>query len=265
MEGTKIRSQEDTDTKTFNLYGQFLMGFTGLARIDDLRMERWVSDILQGAPTEEYFNILAREINAAFDRLGLSGRLPHAFQAVGYGRLEPDGSIYPLCITISNSVDPDGFFSRSALAPGFRVHVESLGNRRQAIGSVGWPMRESISRALAHRVRVVCKGDAGNPSLSVSPLVMALRDTARVSANHVGNAVLFASLPRCAVPSPGMTAGKVDYRRQAVSLFIPEAARGPEGGMIYMPAIINPQMHIYGFRIYPGPPIPPMGKQEGWF
>jgi hypothetical protein len=32
--GTRIVSQEDTDTKTIALGGQFLMGFTGLARID---------------------------------------------------------------------------------------------------------------------------------------------------------------------------------------------------------------------------------------
>ena len=45
--------QEDTDTKTFNLFGQFLMGFTGLARIGGYRVERWVADILRDVPTEE--------------------------------------------------------------------------------------------------------------------------------------------------------------------------------------------------------------------
>jgi len=34
--GIRIVSQEDTDTKAIALGGQFLMGFTGLARIDGL-------------------------------------------------------------------------------------------------------------------------------------------------------------------------------------------------------------------------------------
>ena len=54
--------QEDTDIKTFNLFGQFLMGFTGFARIGGFRMERWVADVLRGVPTEEYFNVLFREM-----------------------------------------------------------------------------------------------------------------------------------------------------------------------------------------------------------
>lgn len=67
-------TQEDIDTKTFNLFGQFLMGFTGFARIGGFRMERWVADVLRGVPTEEYLNVLFREIGAIFNRLRRSGR-----------------------------------------------------------------------------------------------------------------------------------------------------------------------------------------------
>lgn len=54
--------KEDSDTKTFKLFGQFLMGFTGYSRINGIRMEQWVADVLRGVPTEEYFNVLAREM-----------------------------------------------------------------------------------------------------------------------------------------------------------------------------------------------------------
>jgi 20S proteasome alpha/beta subunit len=37
--GSRIVSQEDTDTKVVALGGQFLMGFTGLARIGGFRVE----------------------------------------------------------------------------------------------------------------------------------------------------------------------------------------------------------------------------------
>ena len=249
---TDGRMQEDTDTKTFNLFGQFLMGFTGLARIDGFRIERWVSQILSGVPTEEYFSVLAREIDAAFLRLGYCGKIPHAFLAVGYAALKPNGQIYPMNIVISNSIGNDGNFSLSALSPEFGVYVEPLFNRRQVIRSVGWPMREATNRALAHRMRIVSKGDAANPALSVGPLVMALRDTARVSKEHVGSAVLFASLPRCAVPSPGIAMGQIDFRRQAAALFLPDTARSASEATIYAPACINPQLHTLGFKLYAG-------------
>lgn len=262
----KITRQEDTDTKTFNLFGQFLMGFTGLARIDGWRIERWAMEIFKNVPTEEYFNVLMREIGATFDRLHISGKQPHAFLTVGYASFQPGGKAYPLCITISNSLDENGRFSTTALKSGFQMLVEPLGNRRQLIRSVGYPMRETTDKALAHRIRVVTKGDAYNPALSVGPLVMALRDTARVSANAVGSAALFASLPRCSVPSPGMVAGQVDYRRQAASLFLPETARGANDGTVFMPAIINPQIMIVGMKIYSGVRPPSLlDEQEGFF
>jgi hypothetical protein len=260
----KITRQEDTDTKTFNLFGQFLMGFTGLARINGWRIERWAMEIFKDVRTEDYFNVLMREISATFDRRGISGEQAHAFLAVGYASLEPDGEIHPLCITISNSLDGNGCFSPEALTTQFQMQVERLGNRGQLIRSAGWTMRETTSEALAHRIRVVAKGDPGNPALSVGPLVMALRDTARVSADSVGSAVLFASLPRCAAPSLGMTAGEVDYRNQAVSLFVPEAAREASDGTVYMPAMINPRMMITGIKISRGVKPPRLGQQEGF-
>ena len=240
------------------------MGFTGVARIDGWRIERWAMEIFKGVPTEDYFNVLTQEIDDAFDRLGMAGKQPHAFLAVGYASFRPGGRGYPLCVTVSNSLDENGHFSAAALKHKFRMHIEQLGNRRQLIRSVGWPMREPTSKALAHRVRVVIKGDASNPALSIGPLVMALRDTARVSAANVGQAVLFASLPRCAVPSPGIAFGQVDYRRQAVSLFLPEAARGPSQGTVYMPAIINTQVMMAGIKISSGVRPGPLKIPEGF-
>src|ERR1700722_3039971 len=107
----KITRQEDTDTKTFKLFGQFLMGFTGLARIDGWRIERWMMEILNGVPREEYFSTLARESDAAFQRLGIADTQAHAFLGVGYASDRPGGRVLPLCVTISNSLDRNDLFS----------------------------------------------------------------------------------------------------------------------------------------------------------
>jgi FAD/FMN-containing dehydrogenase len=264
-DGGEILSQKDTDNKTICLAGLFLMGFTGLARIDGFRIERWVSDVLKGVQPSAYFMTITQKIGEAFQRMGAAGKEPHAFLAVGFSRLSPDGRIEPLSVTISNSLDANGRFSASAVGPEFAMHVEPLGNRRQVVRSAGWRMRDATGLALAHRIRAVSKGDAFNPALAIGPLLMALRDTARISNGHVGYEALFASLPRCAVGKFGVAAGTVDYRRQPASLYVPENATKPGETVIHMPAIINPGMHTLGIKVYSGSgPIDKLTWPEGY-
>lgn len=126
-------------------------------------------------------------------------------------------------------------------------------------------MHDTTKRALAHRIRVVVKGDPSNPALSAGPLVMALRDTARRSNGYVGRAALFANLPRATVPAYGVAIGQVDYRTNATSIFIPDEGRKLDEGTIYAPAIFNPGMSIAGFKIHRGIRLPDLSKdQEGF-
>ena len=238
-----------------------------MARIGGYRVERWVADILRDVPTEEYFNVLAQEIGAAFDRLRPSDRKPYAFLATGYTSLQPGGRVHPMNVVISNSIDNDGNFSVSALQREFTVYVEPLGNMRHLVRSVGWPMPDKAKQILEHKIRVVTKADPGNPERAAGPLVYALRETAEKSKGYVGKAVLFASLPRCAVPSPGMVTGQMEhlnFRRQAVSLYLPDRVRNPRDGSVYMPACISPHLQAIGFEMYPGPPRQPMGRRKGF-
>ncbi len=258
--------KEDSDTKTFKLFGQFLMGFTGYSRINGIRMERWVADVLRGVPTEEYFNVLAREIGAVFNRLRRSERIPQAFLATGYASLCPGGRVHPMNVLISNSVDNQGNYSAEALQREFTVYVEPLGNRRQLVRSVGWPMTEVTRKILDHKIRVVAKADPANPERAAGPLVYALRETAAKSQEHVGKAVLFASLPRCAVPSPGIVTGpmaNLDFRRRPVSLFLPDTVRNPRDAAVYVPALIGPLGATIGVKIYPGTAQPTADKRDG--
>jgi hypothetical protein len=254
LAGRRIISQEDTDTKSIVLGGQFLMGFTGLARIDGLRIEAWISPVLDGVPTENYFEVLRQKIEEAFLRAGQAGRIPHAFLAVGYGSLKPGEAVQPLSVTISNSFDAAGTFSPDApVSMQFGISVEKLGNRRQLVTCSGYPMHDTARRALAQRIRVVVKGSQGNPALTVWPLLTALRDTARRSGGYVGRTALFASMPRCAVPVRMMLTGPgLDYRTLVASVHLADGASGPADGAIRMPAFISPGGHMIGFRMHPG-------------
>lgn len=250
--GTRIVSQEDTDVKAIALGGQFLMGFTGLARIADLRVEAWASSVLRDVKPEDYFEVLGRRIEEVFVREGQAGKIPHAFLAVGYASLRAGDPVNPLSITISNSFDSRGRFSTAVpVSPHFSLSFERLENRRQLVVPAGYPIHDTARRALAHRIRVVVKGSPGNPALTVGPLLMALRDTSRRSGGSVGTAALFASMPRCALPDYSIAAGEVDYRRQVASVFLPDEAQNAGDGVTYMPALINQQMHVFGMKVHP--------------
>lgn len=264
--GARIVSQEDTDIKAIALGGQFLMGFTGLARVDGMRIEAWASKVLMNVPLENYFEALRQQIETAFVGDGQAGDMPHAFLAVGYASLRPGGPVYPLCVAVSNSFDARGRFSTAVpVSQRFGISVERLENRRQLIVSAGWPVDKTTLTALEHRIRLVVRGDPGNPALTVGPLLMALHDTARRSCGYVGRGAIFASMPRCALPDYSIRWGQeVDYRTQVASVFLPDGARSAGDAIVHMPALINPQMHIMGIQVFNEKPTKSLADLEGY-
>jgi hypothetical protein len=196
------------------------------------------------------------------------GELPHAFLGVGYSDTYPNGQ--PLGAVITNctvrdetSEQPE--FSTTKLSGEFSLYVESLGNRRAIIRSVGHPVRRSTMQALQHRIRVVTKGDPSNPRLAMGPLVTALRSTARHSHGFVGESALFSSMPHRAVPHPGVSIGnEVDFRTTSAALFLPGEERRLDNAVMYGPASISPHMSFAGIRVYAGTPSTPLGGEEGW-
>jgi hypothetical protein len=259
--GNRITRQEDTDTKTFNICGHFLMGFTGLARIDGHRMERWVAEILSGVEAADYFRVLTDEIAAAFQRLGQTGRIPHAFLAVGFARDRKTEDLRPLSIIISNSLDSNGNFAVGSLGDEFQLRAEPLGNRRQLVRSVGWPVADDTISTLDYRIRVAARGEPLNPALTVAQLVMAIRDTARTSRDSVGESILFTSLPRRAVPAPHVAVGQVNMQDEPTAIFLAENVRHPRKADVYAPALICPNLMMMGLTLSTEGPI---GPEEGY-
>lgn len=259
--GSRITRQEDIDTKTFNICGHFLMGFTGLARIDGYRIESWVANVLAKVDTKDYFKVLMGEIDSAFRRLGHAGIIPHAFLAVGFAATRQTEDFRPLSIIISNSLNQQGRFTPTAPGNDFKIHVKPLGNRRQQVLTVGWPVSDDDMATLDYRVRVAARGEPTNPALSLPPLVLALRATADRSQGHVGHSILYASLPRKAVPASYISTGMSDARNEPTSLFLPQQVRNARKADIYMPALICPELSMIGLQISPQGPI---GPDEGY-
>jgi hypothetical protein len=224
-------------------------------------MERWVVEVLSGVEPANYFKVLTDEITAVFRRLGHTGRIPHAFLVVGFARDRQTEDLRPVSIIISNCLDSSGNFSLTSLGNKFRLRAEPLGNRRQLVRSVGWPVNEDTASTLDYRIRVAVRGEPLDPALTVGPLVLAIRDTASVSRDNVGESVLFSSLPKRAVPAPFVTMGQANMKVEPSAIFLPENIRHPRKADAYGPALICPNMMMTGIAISTKGPI---GPEEGY-
>jgi hypothetical protein len=56
---------------------------------------------------------------------------------------------------------------------------------------------------------------------------------------------------RSALPSYSIAAGKVNYRKQVASVFLPDDAQNARDAVTYAPALINQQMHAFGLKVHP--------------
>jgi hypothetical protein len=94
-DGRTRRVINDSQNKCVCLYGVFILGYTGLAKLDGESTDRWVAKKLAGKNPIDSASILAAETARAvraFDR----GVRRHAYMLLGWA--EDKGRIIPLCI-----------------------------------------------------------------------------------------------------------------------------------------------------------------------
>lgn len=109
--GTSVSGSPVRTGKTVLLYGQFLMGFTGLATFDSKPVDKWVLDSFCGVGASAWPRRLADTTAGALERVhgSLKGK-SHTFASIGFAgkRGEPKSAWKPGRIVISNSSDVDG-------------------------------------------------------------------------------------------------------------------------------------------------------------
>jgi hypothetical protein len=148
--GTKevtVTKQEDSDTKTIALHGQFLMGFTGLARLRGQRVEGGVSDVLSKVEPRATFTALKDALQDEFRRLGPAERgIPHAFLAAGYVGGRGQNGFVPVSVVVANGLDTRGRWDPNRTGARFGISPEELANRRLLMRSVGWAIDPGLWR-----------------------------------------------------------------------------------------------------------------------
>lgn len=255
-QGGRQVTRTDSDTKSFVLNGQFIMGFTGVARVLQTRMERLVAECLVDVRPQEYFTTLAD----CFSRTLIDQNLRHeplSFLAIGFmakAKVPSVGQrLDPVAILVSNSQVIEGCKIRSRTGVSdFTVSSFYLENRRHTVVSVGQPVPPELSKQLERWLRVLVKGGVENPYLAADSVVRVLRATAAKN-KAVGMGSIVTILPSVAVPATEMVvplAGGLTPNRLA-SLYVPPGASATEW---YAPAVISPGMMIIGSQV----------STEGW-
>jgi hypothetical protein len=259
--GRTIKRQEDTDTKTIVICGHFLMGFTGIARIRGLRMERWVSDVLSNvepdpdAITNRTFDALRDAATAEFGRLSSSEQqTPHTFLIVGYVNDQDTGDLRPVRLVISNSLNEQGQLVANPTGPAFDIAFERLGNRRQLLTPVGYAVPRDIRRQADNAVRRTVRRFPDNPLPAVDTLVQCLRGVAEGSKGWVGKNAMVATLPRRVVPASRYRvpfSPITDGGSDLLAGYVRAEAKTANEAEFYGPAVVCPRMHIGDVQMDP--------------
>lgn len=231
------------------------MGFTGIARFRDLRMERWLSNVLSNvepdpdAITNRTFDALCDAATAEFGRLPSEDQqTSHSFLIVGFTNDPDTGDLRPVRLLVSNSLNEHGQLMRNPTGSTFRIAFERLGNRRQLLTAVGYPVPRDVKRQADNAVRRASRRFPDDPMPAVDILVQCLRVVAGASKGWVGKNAMIATLPRRVVPASSYVVPlgplTVDSRSELLAGYIRSEAKTAREAEIYTPAVICPRMHL---------------------
>jgi hypothetical protein len=251
FQGKTQISKEDKGLKTFILRGQMLMGYTGIAELDGASMEEWVAGRLNGVRPNAIPEALAQGMQEYFDRHPEVAKAPHHFRLAGFaynpGRTP---SKWPLGYEVGNchwQAVGDQVRATGVL-PRFGWRETRFGNRRQAVGAVGYPYSLRALRDLEAKVRLARRANPYDPSLVFGDVIAFMRAVAARSDGYVGDTILLTSMPKTATPMENIRwavplgpEGMSAARSEPFAMMLPA---GSTDGQTYLPAMIYPGIQV---------------------
>ncbi len=268
----RVIDQSDRATKSTLLWGQMLMGYTGVAILDRIPMEFWAAERLAGVRPNEAPEVLANAMNDYYSKHRELQGVPHHFMMAGFA-YNPARSpaSWPMGVEVGNctwvatgdrvTVSPD--------VTEFTARRKHVGNQGVIVGAVGAPYSLSGLRRLRREVKFAARSKPNDPALVFEKMVEFTRTTAASSGGTVGDAVTVSSLPRSVIPrriegwsiplSPeGMAGAKLEPHTR--TYYPGDSAETTQ----WMPAIVYPDLQLAGMAFAvgstaPNPPDFPSG------
>lgn len=257
--GFRIEAR-DSDIKTVTLDHRYLLGFSGIARINDFRMEATLVEWLEPpVPSIMYFETIRDRIQEYFDDKQLFDmNVSHAFVGAGFVH-DPRGNRWITESTmVSNSFDSNDEYSNVFISRNFRVVTKRLFGNRPTIRTVGAEIPTLEYQQLQRALIKATNQHPRDPQPMFQPMIRALRATAAINPT-VSKEMILSSLPRVAVPieaSSTYMGVPTDFTQAEFNTTITAGSEQFLRGMQYTPAFIRPDgaNSMAGvMRIGPGP------------
>lgn len=262
ISGPDKAKTEDTENKAVLLAGQFLLGYTGFARLGPrgkFKTEQWIVDQLRDVQDpSDYFQTIAAKAGPAIAAMGKpveeSG---HAFIAVGFGTNRGDAAgPQAVGVTISNALG--GGYGSWKPRQNFEVTRTSPlnGSNDFRLTLAGLVPPTDHAREAIDLIRRYRKHD---PSRILGVAQILVRLIRSVRHEGVGEDISVSVLPRSAVPASHLTApldGLKDPVKQLTCVFVPKDT-DPDSASVYLPAAVYPGMATFGGEVWAGDQPPP--------
>lgn len=263
--GGRIIDMSDRATKTTLLWGQMLMGYTGVAILDGKPMEMWAAEVISDVEPADAPQALADAMNTHYAKNRHLRGTPHLFQLAGFAH-NPNRtpSSWPIGIRVGNCGWGAQGKSIQFLPPvgDFQVRYNAMGNHKLIVGAIGARYPVAAIANLRRTVKFAVRANPSDPGRIFPALVNFTRLVASSSGGTVGEVVTVSSLPRAIVPSQelGWTVPVGDQlpskTEQFSHTFYPDDSADR---VEWLPAIVTRDLALSGMTVAPGssPIVPP--------
>ena len=200
------QTADDDSNKAVLFEHRMAFAYTGLAEVEGIRTDKWLTRVLANANTgslSEACAVLRAGATDAFRQMALSpDKKRHAFVGIGWTRRQVDEPFQPIIIEISNAQDEAGEWleaAREEFKLSYRTWMQSENILWKATGQ---RLDNQVRKTLERSLRTIVK-KAPNPESLARVLVKQIRDIASKNIS-VGQNLLVVSLPKRGIPTtPG--------------------------------------------------------------
>lgn len=261
MRNGVVTTSEDKAMKTFVLGGSLLMGFTGLAEVSGMPMERWVGQTIAGRSGTDQLQTLRDQIDRHFRSRRELRNVPHLFHVSGFVRTPGKQGLHlrPMGYEIANSSwgQRNGKAGVWRVRQSFTLNRKVLGNQKLICGAIGTSYKVADIHNLTKTLKRIQRLHPDDPVRTFEPIVRFVRTVAASSGGTVGETVITSSIPLAAIPQnlgQWVVPGSADIgsigKTHPVSLMYPDASTQ---GVIFLPAVFTGGIQFAGLTITKNP------------
>ena len=245
------RLADDDSNKIVLFCGRMAFGYTGLAKLENMKTDLWLTKILAESKCvsgSDACNVIRSRATEVFQSLPYSHNfMQHAFVGIGWTISDPKGPFRPIVCVISNAIDTTGAWLAEARED-FRLMYRVLPDSEAfQLNCTGAEINEALSKELLRTLKKIVKRKVG-PAAIARVLVDVLRKVATKD-TRVGENLLIVSMPKIEISQRNMLYVSTAPSRELVTFLYVPAKR--THGVQYGPNVACGGVGLTNFKAEP--------------